>query len=130
MSMTASEYQSLSKRTLLDKPNDKFSDEEIMQIWTAMGLAGEAGEICDYVKKGIFHRHGIDKEKLQEELGDLMWYVAGLATKFGLNLNIVLQMNYAKLQKRYPDGFKTTDSVNRNIENEKNFADALAKMAE
>lgn len=50
----------------------------MMLIWTAIGLVGEAGEVAELVKKGVFHRHGIDKEKLKNELGD----VAGISLAY------------------------------------------------
>lgn len=113
MMNNADEYQQLAKRTLWDKPEQSLTDKEIMQIWVAMGLAGEAGEVSDYIKKGIFHRHGIDKEKLKDELGDQLWYLVMTADLFGLSLSEIMQFNIDKLKKRYPNGFNYSDSVNR-----------------
>lgn len=126
--MTPNDYQKLVGRTLIDRPEQPLSDVETMQIWCATGLAGEAGEILDYLKKGIFHRHGVDSEKIKEELGDLLWYLAGLATKFDLTLEEVMEHNVNKLLKRYPNGFSVTDSQKRNPEAEKAFADSLARF--
>ena len=111
--MDADKYQQLSKRTLIDKPTEPLTDKEHMIIWNAIGIAGEAGEINDLVKKGIFHQHGLDVAEVAEEIGDLMWYVAALCTKLELNLSNILKYNVAKLEKRYPDGFSSEDSRNR-----------------
>jgi NTP pyrophosphatase (non-canonical NTP hydrolase) len=87
-----------------------------MIVWNAVGIAGEAGEVVDNIKKGIFHQHGLDENKVKEELGDLLWYVAGLCTQLGLDLDEVMVANIEKLQKRYPGGFSVEDSKNRHTE--------------
>lgn len=73
-------------------------------VW-GLGLAGEAGEVDDLLKKGIGHGHGIDNAKLTKELGDVMWYVANIATARGIKLSDVATANVAKLKARYPSGF-------------------------
>lgn len=71
----------------------------------ALGLAGEAGEVCDLLKKHWGHGHDLDREKLKKELGDVLWYVAALAAQFGLTLEEVAASNVCKLRARYPQGF-------------------------
>lgn len=111
--MTSNDYQLLASRTLIGAPEREYSAEEIMLVWNAIGLAGEAGEVADHIKKGVFHDHGIDKEKLIKELGDVLWYVAALATKIDMPLADIMERNIAKLKQRYPDGFKAEDSISR-----------------
>lgn len=41
----------------------------------AMGLAGEAGEVADLLKKVLFHDRELDRDKLIQELGDVRWYL-------------------------------------------------------
>ena len=84
-----------------------------MVIWNAIGLAGEAGEVCELVKKGIFHQHGLDREKLAKELGDCLWYIAALCTKTGLDMGEVMEENINKLKLRYPNGYSSDDSQKR-----------------
>ena len=84
-----------------------------MQVWNAIGLAGEAGEVAEHIKKGVFHQHGIDREKLAKELGDVLWYAAALCTKSGLDMGEVMQANVDKLRKRYPNGYSSEDSKRR-----------------
>lgn len=79
----------------------------------ALGVEGEAGEVADLVKKHIGHGHPLDVEKLKLELGDVLWYVAGLASVIGVTLSEVATANIAKLEKRYPNGFSTEASMNR-----------------
>ena len=111
--MDASKYQIKAARTLINAPGFGISDNDIMIIWNAIGLAGEAGEVAELVKKGIFHQHGIDREKMVKELGDVMWYVAALCTKLDMDLGVIMEVNIRKLEKRYPDGYSSTDSQRR-----------------
>lgn len=82
----------------------------------ALGIAGEAGEVADLIKKHIGHGHELDKSKLVRELGDVLWYVAGLATVLGVPLSEVAQVNISKLSKRYPNGFSSEASKNRAVD--------------
>lgn len=111
--MNANEYQRLAARTLIDKPDFEVTDEDIMISWNAIGLAGEAGEIMELIKKGIFHQHGLDRAKLFKELGDVQWYVAALCTKLGFYMEDIMQANIDKLRERYPDGYNPGDSKAR-----------------
>ena len=111
--MDAREYQQLAARTLIDKPNFDIPDVEIMQVWNAIGLAGEAGEVAELIKKGVFHQHGVDRQKLAKELGDVLWYAAALCTKAGLDMGEVMQVNIDKLRERYPNGYSSEDSKRR-----------------
>jgi len=72
----------------------------------AIGICTEAGEIQDALKKFIFYGKEWPQENLEEELGDLMWYAAGLANTINVHLSSILDQNIEKLQQhRYPEGF-------------------------
>lgn len=114
--MKASDYQKKAARTLIDGPDFEIPDNEIMLVWNAIGLAGEAGEVAELVKKGVFHRHGIDSEfraKMVKELGDVMWYAAAICTKLDMDLGVIMEVNIRKLEERYPSGFSSQDSKRR-----------------
>lgn len=111
--MEANQYQELAARTLVDRPDIEIPDQEMMLVWEALGLAGEAGEVANHVKKGVFHQHGIDLEKLKNEIGDTLWYAAALCTTLGLDLSEIMQANIKKLEVRYPNGFTAEDSKRR-----------------
>ena len=102
--LTVNEYQKEAMRTATEK--DKL-------INGVMGLCGEAGECIDIVKKATFQGHELNKEHLAEELGDVAWYLAVAADAIGYDLLTILQMNVAKLNERYPEGFDSERSVNR-----------------
>ena len=98
------EYQQAAERTASpDMPNAYF----------ALGLCGEAGEASELVKKAEYHGHTLDKGKLTLELGDVLWHVAMLASRYGIDLQDVAEANIEKLAKRYPNGFDPERSRNR-----------------
>lgn len=79
-----------------------------------LGIAGEAGEVADVLKKHIGHGHALNVEKIREELGDTLWYVAVIAQRIvGSPLSEIMSINETKLRKRYPNGFSTADSIAR-----------------
>lgn len=105
--MTLDEYQNLAMRTA-------GGEGDAMALAVAsLGLAGEAGEVVELVKKHLGHGHGLDREKLQKELGDVLWYVARVADWADLSLGDIAAANVAKLRARYPAGFSHERSVNR-----------------
>ncbi|MBQ9071349.1 MAG: nucleoside triphosphate pyrophosphohydrolase family protein [Clostridia bacterium] len=106
--MTINEYQKLAMTTL----NPALSEKDVL-INGVMGLCGESGEAIDIVKKWLAQGHELDREHLIKELGDIAWYIAEIAHVLGVPLEEVLEKNIEKLKKRYPDGFKTKDSVGR-----------------
>lgn len=83
----------------------------------ALGIAGEAGEVADEVKKWLYHHTPANDlstaaqeahdyiTRVREELGDLFWYLAAVASDHQLSLNDIAQGNIEKLAKRYPRGF-------------------------
>lgn len=106
--MKINEYQKLAMATL----NPKLNNKEIL-INGVMGLCGESGEAIDIVKKHLAQGHELDKDHLAKELGDIAWYLAETATAIGYDLEEIFKMNIDKLKKRYPNGFTTSDSINR-----------------
>ena len=71
-------------------------------------------EAIDIVKKHLAQGHELDKEKLIKELGDIAWYLAETAYALDVSLEEVLSLNIEKLKKRYPEGFDSEKSINRN----------------
>lgn len=71
-----------------------------------LGLASETGSILNVYKKYL--RDGIDlaanREFVREELGDLLWYVAAVATACGLDLQEIAEANLRRTRDRYPVG--------------------------
>ena len=106
--MKVNEYQKLAMRTL----NPKLDKKDVL-INSVMGLCGESGEAIDIVKKWLAQGHELDKEHLAKELGDIAWYLAEAATALDLSLEEILKANIEKLERRYPEGFDVSKSVER-----------------
>jgi NTP pyrophosphatase (non-canonical NTP hydrolase) len=71
----------------------------------ALGLAGESGEVVDLIKKHVHHGKPLDRSRLVAELGDVLWYLAYLASIEGIDLAEVATANSRKSRARFPDGF-------------------------
>lgn len=106
--MNFAEYQKLAEQTL-----NRVLDKRERPSMMALGLAGESGEVADIVKKVLYHGHGLDKVAFDKELGDVLWYLAAIATTYGLSLEDIAQHNIDKLKARYPEGFSEYASINR-----------------
>jgi len=96
--MNFEEYQKKSRETAI-YPNqgDNF-------IYPVLGLVGESGEVAEKIKKVLRDNRGvIDQEKREEikkELGDVLWYLAQIATELDLSLDEIAQTNVEKLGSR------------------------------
>jgi NTP pyrophosphatase (non-canonical NTP hydrolase) len=80
--------------------------ERMKVVYPALGLAGEAGEVADKVKK-IYRDDRTDAKFLAEiakEIGDVMWYCAALANDLGFDLQQIAEMNIHKLNSRKASG--------------------------
>ena len=106
--VTINRYQELAMRTA----NLNASPKELL-MECGLGIAGEAGEVADRIKKSTRQGHEIDREKLLEELGDVAWYIAYGCYLLNADMESVLQCNIDKLRKRYPEGFDAERSVRR-----------------
>ena len=106
--MEGNKYQKLAMVTL----NKELTKKEMLSNGV-MGLCGESGEVIDVVKKHLYQGHELDVNKIKDELGDVMWYVAEICSSLDISLNDVLEGNIIKLKKRFKDGFSTYESINR-----------------
>ena len=106
--MTGKDYQHSAMVTL-----NPALEKKDMLINAVMGLCGESGEAIDIVKKHLHQGHELDREKLLKELGDIAWYLAEAAYALDTDLDAIFEGNIAKLKARYPEGFDSERSVNR-----------------
>jgi len=90
-------------------------------VYPTLGLAGETGEVVEKIKKlmrndGINDPHAIPREKkdeLAKEMGDVLWYLAQLATELEITLETIAQKNLEKLQSRKERGMLQSEGDNR-----------------
>lgn len=77
-------------------------------IYPTLGLTNEAGEVAGKIKKIFRDKGGVisdaDRHALQAELGDVLWYLAQVATELGLSLDEIAAANIAKLLDRQARG--------------------------
>ena len=99
--MNFNEFQQECNRTA----NPNINWEQANLNW-ALGIAGEAGEYCELIKKHTFHgKKPLDLDAARKELGDVLYYVAMAAKNLQLSLDEVARANVDKLRARYPEGF-------------------------
>lgn len=97
--MNFEDYQSAASKTAL-YPR-RMSNVE----YPTLGLAGEAGEVANIVKKIQRDHDGVltdeTRAKLKDELGDVLWYISACADELGLTLGEIAEFNIQKLAKRH-----------------------------
>lgn len=83
-------------------------------IYPALGLAGEAGEVANKVKKLVRgDTISLNRDEMIGELGDVLWYLAVLAEDLGISLNVVAERNLKKLADRKARGVLQGSGDNR-----------------
>jgi len=90
-------------------------------VYPALGLAGEAGEFVDKVKKNWRNNQSMtaanltpeQKEEFAKELGDVLWYITACAKELGIPLHDIAKMNLSKLQDRRKRGVIKSQGDNR-----------------
>lgn len=121
--MKSEQYQKDSTVTDLMDYGPVFQrlyDRQTVRILHAvMGVCTESGELMDQVKKHILYGKNIDFVNLQEEAGDLFWYVALLADACNFTFEDTFEKNIAKLRARYPNNFTEQDALNRDLNKER-----------
>ena len=95
--VTLDEYQRSAARTLNPRlgKNEKLLD-------AAAGIAEEAGEVLAHVRKHLYQGRELNRDRLAEELGDVLWCVAAVATMCDLDLSSIAEKNQQKLVVRHP----------------------------
>lgn len=119
--MTPTEYIVAASRT--EPPAGpvipRLQDETTVRLLhAAFGLCTETGEIQDTIKKHIFYGKPVDRDNLEEEFGDVLWYLSLLARYLGVSFETVMVRNIAKLKARFPEKFTEEEALNRDLEAE------------
>ena len=92
----------------------------------AFGVVTESGELADMLKKHIFYNKDLDLVNLEEELGDLCWYMSIIIFALReLNVDVtwedIWHKNIEKLKARYGEKFTEERANNRDLETERNI---------
>lgn len=95
-------------------------ESHIRLLHGVMGLSSETGELVEQVKKHIFYGKPLDVVNLEEEIGDLFWYVAIILKALNCHDPVgILEQNIEKLKIRYPEKFQSKDAINRDLDKER-----------
>lgn len=99
--MTFKNYVKKSAKTAI---YPRLSEYPIVGVmYAGLGLAGEAGEVAEQIKKGFRNDLNITperKENIEDELGDVLWYTAAVVRELNLDLDKIAEKNIDKLTKR------------------------------
>ena len=100
--MDFSDYQTKSRKTANYPPIGHSL------IYPTLGLVNEAGEVAGKIKK-VFRDKGGEiseetRQAIKAELGDVLWYIAQVATELDLSLNEIAEYNIVKLYDRLERG--------------------------
>jgi NTP pyrophosphatase (non-canonical NTP hydrolase) len=111
------------------RPRDPGADDgdQTALVYPLIGLASEVGSLLTQYKRRVRDKdaHELFSERVGEELGDILWYVANLATKMDLALDDVAALNLARVNERWPvagaelpgklldDGYPATEQLPR-----------------
>jgi NTP pyrophosphatase (non-canonical NTP hydrolase) len=106
MVKTFYEYQKKASLTAIYPPKYDI-------VYPAMGLSNESGEVLGKIKKWIRDGGELDHEAVGAEIGDVLWYMALLATDLGLDLDDIAQGNLDKLASRMERGKISGSGDNR-----------------
>jgi len=109
--MNFNDYQNKSRKTA------KYPNIGHAVIYPTLGLVNEAGEVAGKIKKVFRDKEGEindeTREALKAELGDVLWYLAQIATELDLSLDDIAEANIAKLYDRLERGKIRGDGDNR-----------------
>lgn len=108
--MDFNQYQKEASKTRIAKYDPPF-------VYSALGLAGESGEVAEKIKKILRDDDGIvsgeKKEEIKKELGDVLWYLSQLSADFGIEFSDIAVSNLEKIRSRKERGQTKGSGDNR-----------------
>ncbi len=112
----AAVYKDGNKK-LIEKINKKDLEHIFNLLYATTGLAGEAGEFSNKIKKVLRDKEGKvslkTREELISELGDVAWYLEATAQELGSSIDELLIANIKKISGRLERGTIQGDGDNR-----------------
>lgn len=104
--MEFNEYQKESRKTALYTKDNANCGSPL--VYVALGIAGESGEVVEKIKKLMRNQKGVitdeSRQDLRKELGDVLWYIAQMATELNITLDDIAKTNLVKLTSRLERG--------------------------
>jgi NTP pyrophosphatase (non-canonical NTP hydrolase) len=117
--MNIKDYIIEASRTCPDLGSD-FTN----QLHMAIGASTETGELLDAYKKNLAYGKPLDKVNVSEEIFDIFWYLSNLCRMLGIDPEVGMDTNVAKLRARYPNKFTQENAINRNLEAERKILES------
>ncbi len=96
-----------------------FTDkqQEYILAYLALGVAGEAGEVAEKIKKILRNDNGVvspeKRDAVKSEVGDVLWYLSQLSRALGFSFDEAAETNLAKLADRAARGVIKSEGDNR-----------------
>jgi NTP pyrophosphatase (non-canonical NTP hydrolase) len=112
--MELNDYAEWTKNTCASLDTHK---EDITHM--LFGIITETGELTDIFKKSLAYGKEIDWVNVEEEIGDIMFYIASFCRINGLDLENIIKTNVLKLESRYPEKFTEYHATNRDLLHER-----------
>lgn len=89
-----------------------------------VGIATESAELVEAALKHLTQTKSLDTVNLQEEIGDVFWYVAILVDSLNGDWDNIQETVIAKLKKRYPEKFSSENAINRDVDGERKLLES------
>lgn len=113
--MTPNEYQRLAAKTECNQEESlatimEWGDEierfhSVRMLHAVIGACGELGELAQLIERWLYYGRGLDHNKIEDEMGDVLWYLAQMGNAAGVSLEAAMEANIRKLRQRHPEGF-------------------------
>jgi NTP pyrophosphatase (non-canonical NTP hydrolase) len=126
MEIKINDYVEWTNNTLGRISANKFETEEELELFfdrthMLLGIITELGELADVFKKSLAYDSLIDWTNVKEEIGDMMFYIAGFCLRHNIDLENIINVNVAKLETRYPEKFSNWRANNRDLDKERDI---------
>jgi NTP pyrophosphatase (non-canonical NTP hydrolase) len=118
--MKIQEYVEITQNTCA-----KLETKQLDDIHMILGMVTEIGELADVFKKNMAYKKEIDWINVQEELGDIIFYIASFCRINNFDLEAIMENNIKKLATRYPDKFTEYHALNRDLDKEREVLEQL-----
>ena len=94
-------------------------DQNVRLLHAGIGLATEAGEFLDQMKRHVYYGKHRDDVNLKEEISDVLWYCSLACNALNISMAEVMDANIRKLKARYPEKFSEEKANTRDLDVER-----------
>lgn len=103
--MTLKHYKTQALRTdYADYEDFHTGDASARLDYATVGLVTESAKVLDLVKKSKKALSPLDKQRVKEELGDLLWYMNLTLDELGMAFEEVMEASIEKINRKHPEG--------------------------